>query len=408
MKQYSHVTIYLIKQFCDIWLDIYYFFDTNNIFIRTAKENNFLQNPQYLMSNRIKNNAKMFRQKTFIQLLLILICGSLITISACFSSKKVATKHSLSNEYQVIFLDEIAAAEAITTDEAEGFFNKVTPLDMKIQMKNNTYTTEEIIKIDYIKHLKSSVKPVSENEEIAIRKVIHEVFLMCNTIAKDIFPKKIEIIKTNMNHYGASVFYTRENRIIIPENLLRRELDQEFSNSILKQIFHLHLRYDYWKRIDLYKAIGFESLDVLKVPTALKNRILLNPNGIAPTVIHHISDNSGEDFSAVPIIFTNDKQEIFRNLSFYSTVNFALYKIEHGQLITTIDGGSTVDMPSIANFYEQIGTNTTYIIHPNEILADNFVLLALWRNSKRTISELGVDHNGKLLLLSLEKILKQQ
>jgi hypothetical protein len=64
-------------------------------------------------------------------------------------------------------------------------------------------------------------------------------------------------------------------------------------------------------------------------------------------------------------------------------------------------------MPSIANFYEQIGTNTTYIIHPNEILADNFVLLALWRNNKSTISELGVDNDGKSLLLSLEKILKQ-
>ena len=360
------------------------------------------------MFNTIKNNGKLFRQKMFTQLSLILIGGCLIIVSACFSSKKVINKHSLSAEYEVIFLDEIAAAEAITTDEAEGFFNKITPLDMKIQMKDNSYTSEEVIKIDYIKHLKSSVKSISESEEIAIRKVIHQAFLMSSTIAKDIFPKKIEIIKTNMNHYGASVFYTRENRIIIPENLLRRELDQEFSNAILKQIFHIYLRYNYWKRIELYNAIGFEPLNVLEVPTTLKKRILLNPNGIAPTIIHHISDNSGEEFSAVPIIYTDEKQEVFRNLSFYSTINFALYKVEHGELMTTIDGNSTIDMPSITNFYEQIGTNTTYIIHPNEILADNFVLLALWRNNKNTMSELGVDNSGKSLLLSLEKILKKE
>jgi hypothetical protein len=359
------------------------------------------------MFNRIKNNDKMFRQKKFRGLPLMIICGCLITVSACFSSKKAANRNSLSNEYEVIFLDEPAASEAITTDEAEGFFDKITPLDMKIQMKNNNHTSEGVIKVDYLKHLKSSVKPVSESEEIAIRKVIHQTFLMCNAIAEDIFPKKVEIIKTNMNHYGSSVFYTRENQIIIPENLLLRKLDQEFSNALLKQIFHIHLRYNYWKRIELYKAIGFEPLDVLNIPESLKNRLLLNPNGIAPTVIHHISDNSGEIFSAVPIIYTNNKQEIYRNLSFYSTVNFALYKIEHGQLVTTPNGTSTVDMPSIANFYEQIGTNTMYIIHPNEILADNFVLLALWRNNKSTISELGVDNDGKSLLLSLEKILKQ-
>ena len=31
----------------------------------------------------------------------------------------------------------------------------------------------------------------------------------------------------------------------------------------------------------------------------------------------------------------------------------------------------------IGNFYEQIGKNTNYIIHPEEILADNFALLVM-------------------------------
>lgn len=360
------------------------------------------------MYNKSKNNDNVFRQKTFLRFAYIFVCGFFVTLSACITSKKTTSALSLSNEYSVVFLDEAAALEGITTDEAEGFFDKITPLDMKIQMKDNAYTSDEIIKIDYLKHLKSSVKPISESEEKIIRKALHQAFLMCNTISKDIFPKDIEIIKTNMNHYGSSVFYTRENRIIIPENLLLREVDEEFYNAILKQVFHLYLRYNYWKRTELYQAIGFQQLDNLEIPKSLQKRILLNPNGIKPTVIHNLSDNSGEIFSAVPIIYTTEKQEIFRNLSFYSNINFALYKIEHGTLITTIDGASTVDMPSITNFYEQIGTNTTYIIHPNEILADNFVLLALWRNNKSTINELGVDNNGKSLLLLLEKILNKE
>jgi hypothetical protein len=36
-----------------------------------------------------------------------------------------------------------------------------------------------------------------------------------------------------------------------------------------------------------------------------------------------------------------------------------------------------VDVSNVSGFFEQIGKNTKYIIHPEEILADNFALLFL-------------------------------
>jgi hypothetical protein len=36
-----------------------------------------------------------------------------------------------------------------------------------------------------------------------------------------------------------------------------------------------------------------------------------------------------------------------------------------------------VDVRKVSGFMEQVGKNTRYIIHPEEILADNFVLLIL-------------------------------
>ena len=45
----------------------------------------------------------------------------------------------------------------------------------------------------------------------------------------------------------------------------------------------------------------------------------------------------------------------------------------------------------IRDFYEQVGKNTGYIIHPEEILADNFALLILGNKkvkSPKIISEL--------------------
>jgi hypothetical protein len=36
-----------------------------------------------------------------------------------------------------------------------------------------------------------------------------------------------------------------------------------------------------------------------------------------------------------------------------------------------------VDFGQVSGFYEQVGRNTEYIIHPEEILADNFAMLVL-------------------------------
>jgi hypothetical protein len=34
-------------------------------------------------------------------------------------------------------------------------------------------------------------------------------------------------------------------------------------------------------------------------------------------------------------------------------------------------------LQAVSNFFEQVGKNTEYVIHPEEILADNFALLVL-------------------------------
>ncbi len=53
------------------------------------------------------------------------------------------------------------------------------------------------------------------------------------------------------------------------------------------------------------------------------------------------------------------------------------------------EGGKAklVDAGEVTGFFEQVGQNTTYLIHPEEILADNFVLLV---TGKRDVPSPGV------------------
>jgi len=43
-----------------------------------------------------------------------------------------------------------------------------------------------------------------------------------------------------------------------------------------------------------------------------------------------------------------------------------------------------LDPLKVGSFFEQIGRNTNYIMHPDEILADNFVYLAQKRQNLAT------------------------
>lgn len=309
------------------------------------------------------------------------------------------------NRYSFLNVEE--AANAITTDEAEGFFDKVQIMDMQIQMKNNNFDSPESTKRAYINYLKSSTLEFTETEEQKIRVIIDRALMMCNSISPDIFPRELFLAKTNMNHYGASIFYSRENTIFIPENVLSKNLDHDFLKAILREIFHIYSRYNYWKRMELYAEIGFEPIYPLGIPKDLKEKMLTNPDGIETYVIHHLSDKNDTDFSAIPVLTVRTKNQ-YRSLSFYSNLKFSLYKVKQNKVVTNPDGSSTIDMETIENFYAQIGTNTTYIIHPDEILADNFAMLALWRNNFMTVSEMGIDNHGKSLLISIEKQLKKE
>ena len=80
--------------------------------------------------------------------------------------------------------------------------------------------------------------------------------------------------------------------------------------------------------------------------------------------------------------------------------------MKDGKILTEEDGSPALNMEEVENFFEQIGKNTNYIIHPDEVLADNFIFLSMWRAGEKTLTELDIKTAaGKQLLLDIEQIL---
>lgn len=137
-------------------------------------------------------------------------------------------------------------------------------------------------------------------------------------------------------------------------------------------------RDDFMKRL-----IGFEKCDEVEIPAELKSRKITNPD--APANDHIILLKIlGKDVWAVPILFSRaERYDSTRGGEFFSYLQFKFLVVERDATSTDVkpiyDDGKPrlVDLEQVSSFHEQVGRNTAYIIHPEEILADNFALLVL-------------------------------
>ncbi|MCB0551605.1 MAG: hypothetical protein KDD19_28830 [Phaeodactylibacter sp.] len=336
---------------------------------------------------------------------------------ALFSCRQAPSQGllQLGTGHEVVFLDSLQAAQAIVRDEDEGFFEKISPLDMSIQMGRllpDTFRREELLK-DYREFLRQDVESFSEEDQKLLREAFQKAFALTEQLEPGLFPASIRLIKTKALHYGPSVYYTREDCIIIPENEIAEGNLGGLTRVMLHEVFHIYSRQHPEERDALYRLIGFEPVtQPLVFPDSLARRLLLNPDGI--DVHYAITIKPPGDslpVRAIPLIVSTAPNYTPALPEFFGYLDFWLYPIreEAGSYQVIARGGHRSPLPSpsqIPDFFKQIGDNTDYIIHPDEVLADNFVFLVLAQTGAQNFALSNYSERGQEVLRGMEKVLK--
>lgn len=293
-------------------------------------------------------------------------------------------------------LDSTEAAQLIVTDTMEYFFEKIGKIDMAIQMKIKD--TNQIDTHTYKDFLRRSASNFTNEEAAKINQALDEALYACfayqSAEGKSLpfrFLPTILLLKKKDKHYGKGVWYTRQNAIIISEYDLIHKSISELSHVLIHELSHIYSRYNPAKRTILYQAIGFyKRPSKLLFSKDFKDRILLNPDGLDTD--YSIKVKSKENIlHVVPLIYTTHHSHQ-TNRSFFEHLNFGLFPILQDSVKYI---PYTPD--ELKNFWEQIGTNTTYIIHPDEIIADNLVKL-VFPQEKNSLSA-----EGYRILMKIEK-----
>ena len=330
----------------------------------------------------------------------------LIVVTIFFSTCKSPEQYhptllQLSDNQKITFLDSTQAASAIISDTLEHFFDHISALDMAIQMKTmlDTSKNRKAVLYDYKNALQKEVLSFTSDEVKFITSIFQNIFSECNSLSKNIFPSEIKLIKIKGSHYGETTYYTRENCIVIPQAELTEPDSQKFTKVMLHELFHVFSRLNHQKKLELYKLIGFKSTggsQFLQIDENTKKKIILNPDGIDYSYSIQLKDRDENTFNAIPLIISNEGNFDENKPRFFDYIHFGLYKImpPFSKLIKVVsdeNGESTINFKDHPEFFEQITDNTKYIIHPDELMADNFVIAIQSRANNEILNDLSAS-----------------
>lgn len=191
--------------------------------------------------------------------------------------------------------------------------------------------------------------------------------------------EEIILVKTNGRDEWNSA-YTRCSAIFLPSKKIKSYDEKRLVRFLLHEFFHVFFR----ARKDLqkyfYEVIGFKLINEIELPEDLKNRKLTNPDG--PFINSCIEVKYENNLiNTVPIILlkgdhtnVNSSKDILKSI----TVKLLVIEYEKDKWNVKMinEKPLLIDASQVKGFFEKVGENTTDIIDPDEILAENFVFLA--------------------------------
>ena len=300
--------------------------------------------------------------------------GLILTIICVLCVESYSVSPTAGDKLAITFATVSEGKDILTA--RDDFIERLSPFDRAARMK----TDQDVSEKQFLEFLGQNVLAWTEPEKKKVAAAFEGIKPKLESMSLP-FPKKIYIVKTSGNEEGRAA-YTRANAIVLP----RKEIagrERAIRKLICHELFHVLSRANPELKERLYQVIGFEKCGEIEFPAKLKSRKITNPD--APKNDHCIRlQVDGKAVWAIPILYSKtEKYDPGRGGEFFRYLVFRLLLVERSGDPTAVkpvyDGPEPrlVDMNKVSGFFEQVGKNTGYIIHPEEILAENFALLVL-------------------------------
>lgn len=295
----------------------------------------------------------------------LFILALLALVNNSYAAKTVALQNCT-----VEFCDSITAAKINVISDA--YTQAMTPFDFHIRLgKANADESA------YLALAATEVTNWSESEAQQLEKSIKEIdsFLKQNHITLSL-PRTIQFIKTRGKEEFEAEGYTRGNRVMLcikPGQLIT-------THVVAHELFHVYSRSLGAQRDAIYAVFGFRKCNRINTYEAMQHTAITNPD--CPFTEHYlrIATTGGSD-SADVVLQLYSKRSSYEGFNLASDVDLTLLQVEgpdNKKEPVMKDGkGIRMSFESVPDFFRQVGFNTSYILHPEEIAAEHFAMLII-------------------------------
>lgn len=254
--------------------------------------------------------------------------------------------------------------------KVDEFARRLSPFDRSAMLKKEgDVSSDEILAF-----VSGKVKPWKDDERKTILRVAGAAAGKIDWVTIP-WPQEIVLIKSSER-----VPYTRQHAIVFPQMIVGFP-EATLERIMLHELFHILSRHNPDSRAELYRIIGFELCNEIPLPSKLRQRSLTNPDAPSVNVRIHVTQGERELWAAPVLIAKVDRyRRSDKQVYPAGYMQLRLLEIELGgdKWAPVLHDGepNLIDPQQAGGFLEKIGNNTGYMIHPEEILADNFIIVA--------------------------------
>lgn len=224
----------------------------------------------------------------------------------------------------------------------------------------NAYALQELR--EWNDEEKKVIQAITEDLNDSIRKYQYSLPL----------PKEIMLVKSTLKDEGGAGGYTRSNWIALTDKLVSHIKEEGQKTLLLHELFHVLTRNSLNFKKEMYQTIGFTVLDEeLEYPKDLWDVHITNPD-VGRYDSYATFTIDGKPQKCAMLLYANRP---YTTGTFFQYLNIGFIPYDENMKPIQIDGKTVAySLEQISDFDEKVGKNTRYIINPEEILADNFVI----------------------------------
>jgi hypothetical protein len=299
--------------------------------------------------------------------------GCIWSVVAAALAQTPAVEARLTPEAAIRFATAAEGRAAIVKEDA--FTTNLSRFDLQARLK----TDKEVTLKEWKEFVAQAVRPWEDAE----RQIVLEAVRRLNKRMMELklpLPPIVELVRTTGEDESGRA-YTRGQSIVLPPRVLGYA-PEPLDRLLAHELFHVLSRHDNAVRAKLYRIIGFALCEPIAMPASLAERRITNPDAPLIDCTIELMAANGKLVTAAPVLYARVKQfdpAAGKTLIDYLTPRLLVVEQRGGRWQASLVGDEPVviDPRKEPAFFEKVGKNTNYIIHPDEILADNFVRLVM-------------------------------